>query len=107
MEDFLREFHHRRVEEAVYGKSATGLWARVRNWFAEPGLARWAYGAGVAYAAVLAVMLVIPKGVETAPVTSEPVSHEVVMPVDQVVPTQLQEFDLRPSTEGVTGDQEF
>jgi hypothetical protein len=107
MEDFLREFHHRRVEEAVYGKSSTGLWSRLRTWLAEPGFARWAYGAGVAYAAVLAVMLLMPKGVETAPVASEPVKHEVVMPVDQVVPTQLQEFDLRPSTEGVTGDQEF
>ena len=74
MEDFLREFHHRRVEEAVLGGSSVGLWGRLRAWFAEPGFARWAYGAGVAYAVFLAVVLMVPREVEVSPVASEPIS---------------------------------
>lgn len=107
MEDFLREFHMRRREEAMQKGSRTGLWERFTAWLAEPGLAKWAYGAGVAYAAVLAVVVSLPKGQEVDQPSLQPVSHPVVEPLETAAPTQLDELDLRPSSEGKLGEQEF
>lgn len=107
MEDFLREFHIRRREEAMQGGARRSLWARFTEWLAEPGLAKWAYGAGVAYAAVLAVVISLPRGQEVQQPALQPVSHPVMVPAADDVPTQLGELDLRPSSEGTLGEQEF
>ena len=107
MEDFLREFHMRRREEAMHGGARRPLWERFTEWLAEPGLAKWAYGAGVAYAAVLAVVLAVPRAQPTDAPALQPVSHPVVAPAEDDTPTQLGELDLRPSSEGMLGEQEF
>ncbi|BCX46146.1 hypothetical protein HAHE_00540 [Haloferula helveola] len=107
MEDFLREFHQRRREEAVRGSRVSVLWQRFTDWLSEPGLAKWAYGAGVAYAAVLAIVISMPRGQEVESIVPEAVDHRVVAPVENVAPTQLDELDLRPSSEGKIGEQEF
>ncbi|WP_411847460.1 hypothetical protein AAFN60_09165 [Roseibacillus persicicus] len=48
-EDFLDEFHRRQRAEAVSGKGVS-LWTRIADWFNDLGAAKWAIGAGVAYA---------------------------------------------------------
>jgi hypothetical protein len=107
MDDFLREFLHRRVEEAVNGRKADGLWQSVVEWFRDPGLGRWAYGAGLAYAAVFAVMLMFPKGQQQQALPTEAIDHQVIVPVEQPNATHLQELDFRATTEGLSGEQEF
>lgn len=107
MEDFLREFHLRRREEAMQAGADRTLWQRFMEWLTEPGLAKWAYGAGVAYAAVLAVVVSLPRGQQVEQPALQPVSLPMVAPADPTAPTQLDELDLRPSSQGKLGEQEF
>lgn len=107
MEDALREFHLNRRQEAVERGSRLTLWQRFTEWLAEPGLAKWAYGAGVAYAAALAVVVSLPRGQEIEQPALQPVNHPVVAPVEEAIPSQLGELDLRPTSEGKLGEQEF
>lgn len=48
-EDFLDEFHRRQRVEAVAGAKVSA-WSRFTEWFQDLGAAKWAVGAGVAYA---------------------------------------------------------
>lgn len=48
-EDFLDEFHRRQREAVVTGKDHS-LWSQMTSWFQGLGAAKWAIGAGVAYA---------------------------------------------------------
>lgn len=48
-EDFLDEFHRRQRTEAASGGKPS-LWSRFSEWFQDLGAAKWAIGAGVAYA---------------------------------------------------------
>ena len=107
MEDFLREFHLRRREEAVQQGSRLTLWQQFTEWLADPGWAKWACGAGVAYAAVMAVVLSLPQGQEFEQPALQPVNHPVMAPAEGAPPSQLGELDLRPTSEGTLGEQEF
>lgn len=107
MDDFLREFHHRRAEESRAGAGATGLWERISGWFADQGMARWAYGAGLAYAAIVAVVLVVPREQSADSIAPEAISHPVVAPVPASEPSQLKELNFDDDAEGVVGEQEF
>lgn len=61
-EEFVDEFH-RRQREDLLKCSARSLFAeRVTVWLREMGMAKWAYGAGLAYAALMAGFLLWPKG---------------------------------------------
>lgn len=106
-EDFLREFHQRRrVEEAVK-RGPASWWSRATGWFADLGASRWAYGAGLAYASVMALFLLVPDGgTDGGAPAATPVGHEV-KPLDPTEVEQLEALDLRPSTQGSTGEQEF
>jgi hypothetical protein len=107
MEDALREFHLRRRVEAVQQGGRLTLWQRFSEWLADPGWAKWACGAGVAYAAVVVVVLSLPRGQEVEQPGLQPASHPVMVPAEGATPSQLGELDLRPSSEGMLGEQEF
>jgi hypothetical protein len=60
-DEFLEEFH-RRQREDVLKRSSRSLFAeRLKVWFEELGMAKWAYGAGVAYAALMIAFVAWPK----------------------------------------------
>lgn len=52
-EDFLDEFHRRQRMERVSEPQNVSIFQKISAWFGEMGAAKWAYGAGVAYAALM------------------------------------------------------
>jgi hypothetical protein len=61
----------------------------------------------LAYAAVMALFLLAPDtGSEPGAPATTPVGHEVKSSEPAAV-EQLEALDLRPSTQGSTGEQEF
>ncbi len=103
-QDFLREFHHNQRVEAAAKSAPSVFFERVRSWFSEVSPSRWAYGAGLAYATAAIVFFLVPRGAETDVMPTAPVSHQVV-PAPGL--EQLEQLDLSPSTEGISGEQEF
>lgn len=81
-DDFLDEFHRRQREDVLKRSARSLLVERVSVWFKELGMAKWAYGAGVAYAALMLAFVAWPKGGSDASAsnpavpTLEPVLHE-------------------------------
>lgn len=107
MDDFLREFHMRRREEAMTERGFSALWSRFTGWLSGTDTSKWAYGAGLAYAAILIAFVVTPREQVTEGLELKPASLVVpAEPTDTGV-QQLEELDLRPSSEGSTGEQEF
>lgn len=106
MQDFLREFHYRQHEQAVAKSNLMNSFERISAWFSNLGPSKWAYGAGLAYAAVTVGFFLMPRGVEVENAPSSPVNYQVV---PSPVPTveQLDQLDLSPSTQGSTGEQIF
>lgn len=104
-DDFLREFHQRRRAEEASRKGLAGWWKQASEWVSQMGASKWAYGGGLAYAAIAAVWLLNPESaqVQQAPPATN-VGHEVKAPAPM---EQLDALDLRPSTQGSTGEQEF
>ncbi len=87
-------------------RGPAGWWKQASDWVSNLGASKWAYGGGLAYAAVVAFFLLAPKGAEMPQTaTPTPVAHEV----KSIEPTveQLNALDLRPSSQGSTGEQEF
>lgn len=107
MDDFLREFHQRRREEALTDRGLVHHWKQFVAWLTEPGMAKWAYGAGVAYAAVLAMVMTAPQATQTESLVPETINHRVVTPAPVAPGGQLDELDLRPGSQGILGEQEF
>lgn len=107
MDDFLREFHHRRREEAMEERGFGRQWKQFLNWLTEPGMAKWAYGGGIAYAAVLAIVMTAPSSPQADSLVPEVIDHRVVAPAPVAPASQLQELDLRPNTEASLSEQEF
>ena len=105
-DDFLREFHQRRRVEEARQQGWSGWWRKASAWVSDLGAAKWAYAGGLAYAAVAAFMLVVPRGQEVVPSAATPVSHEIKAHVPAQA-EQLEALDLRPTTQGKTGEQEF
>jgi hypothetical protein len=105
-DDFLREFHQRRRAEELTKRGPAGWWKQASDWISNLGASKWAYGGGLAYAAVAAFFLLAPKGpeVQQAPTPTQ-VAHEVKTLEPAV--EQLDALDLRPSSQGSTGEQEF
>ena len=121
--DFLCEFHQRQREEAVNKSGLMGVFEQAKAWFANLGPSKWAYGAGLAYAAVdllrnyqvhlayaavtigyLSFGLSRDAEMDYAPAT--PVKHEV-LPGKNAPVEQLDHLDLSPSTQGTAGEQVF
>jgi len=80
------------------------LFNKVSAWISEMGPSKWAYGAGLAYAAVAAMFLLNPRpaGVENG--ASTPVKYEVISRQAQEI-QQLGQLDLSADTQGSTGEQ--
>jgi len=76
-QDFLCEFHQRQREEVAKRRTFSGLCERTTDWFSELGGAKWLHGAGLAYAMLMAALLVIPRGVEVEVVPLVPVNHRM------------------------------
>lgn len=106
-DDFLREFHQRRREEEALKRGPLGWVKQLGEWISGLGSSKWAYGAGLAYASVMALFLLAPDGgqVKQSPAMT-PVGHEVKSVAPASV-EQLEALDLRPSSQGRTGEQEF
>lgn len=105
-QDFLCEFHQRQREMAVRQSGWQVAWSRISGWFSEMSPSRWAYGAGVAYAALAIGFLVLPKGGAEGNPPAAPVKFQVV-PIEEPPVQQLEQLDLSPSTQGNAGEQVF
>lgn len=106
-DDFLREFHQRRRAEEALKRGPASWWRQASAWFSNPGASKWAYGAGLAYASVMALFLLAPDSApEQGAPAPTPVAHEVKS-IEPATVEQLEALDLRPSTQGRTGEQEF
>ena len=104
--DFLREFHQHQREQAVK-KLDQGLLRRASEWFSSLGSTKWAYGAGLAYAAIAVSMILNPREVGKDNLPAAPVNYQVV-PVTAPPPAQqLDQLDLSPTTQGNPGEQVF
>ena len=103
---FLREFHQRRRAEEAQQRGLAGWWRKASAWFSDLGASKWAYGGGLAYATIVALLMTVPRGQEMAPAEATKVSHEVKS-IEPAAVEQLDALDLRPSTQGSTGEQEF
>lgn len=105
--DFLCEFHQRQREDAAKRSGLSAMAERAKEWFGNLGPSKWAYGAGLAYAAVAIGALLSPKSPDiehSMPTT--PVNRQV--PIEKPVRAeQLNQLDLSPSTQGAAGEQVF
>lgn len=77
-QDFVCEFHRRQRQQTVPESGLLAIWRRVTGFVADLGSGRWAYGAGLAYAAVTVAFLVMPSKVGVERPSIVPVKHQVV-----------------------------
>lgn len=104
---FLCEFHQNQREQAAENSGITNFVGRMSEGFANLGPSKWAYGAGLAYAAVTVAFFLTPHDVVTENSSASPVNYQVFpTPVPPTV-EQLNQLDLSPSTQGNTGEQVF
>ncbi|MGJ8642487.1 MAG: hypothetical protein ACSHX9_03690 [Luteolibacter sp.] len=103
-QDFLREFHHNQRMEAVTESPSAAFFGKIRSWFSEVSPSKWAYGAGLAYAAATVTFIFVPRGGDVQSMPTAPVNHQVV-PAPAL--EQLEQLNFDPSTEGDAGEQVF
>jgi len=82
-------------------------WKRLGEWMTAPGAAKWAYGAGAAYAAVMIAVVLLPRQQEVVSPPTQDVEFRTLTPVETEPVQQLEQLDLRPESEGKTGEQVF
>ena len=63
-EDFLDEFHRRQRADLMNHSARSLFWERMVVWFRELGAVKYAYGAGLAYAAIMLAFFAWPRGGE-------------------------------------------
>ncbi|MES2922597.1 MAG: hypothetical protein V4819_13680 [Verrucomicrobiota bacterium] len=103
-QEFICEFHQNRREQSVKKSGLANVFGLMSSWFSDLGPSKWAYGVGVAYAAVTVVFLLTPRAVVTEGAPASPAKFERV-PTPQV--EQLKQLDLSPLTQGNAGEQVF
>jgi hypothetical protein len=69
-DEFLQEFHRRQREDVLKRSARSLLLERLQVWFRELGMAKWAYGAGVAYAALMIAFVAWPRNDQPSSVTA-------------------------------------
>ncbi|MES2660119.1 MAG: hypothetical protein V4689_15965 [Verrucomicrobiota bacterium] len=106
-QDFLCEFHQNQREQAVKTSGLMSFAGRVSDWFSELGSSKWAYGAGLAYASIMAFALLTPREPGVDKMTPVPVNYQVVPAPAPPPVEQLNQLDLSPSTQGNAGEQVF
>lgn len=105
-DDFLREFHQRRREEEAAVSGPAAWMKQASAWFSDLGGSKWAYGLGLGYAAIAAAFLLTPNSDPIQQNTPTNVGLEIRLDESAEI-EQLPSLDLRPSTQGMTGEQEF
>lgn len=106
-QDFLCEFHQNQREQAVKKSGFSNFVGRVAGWFSNLGPAKWAYGGGLAYAAVTVAFFLTPQTVVTESAPASPANYQVVPTPAPPQVEQLDQLDLSPSTQGNSGEQVF
>jgi hypothetical protein len=102
--NFVVDFHQRQHMDAVERTGLKGMMAKTSDWFGQFGAARWAYGAGMAYACATVIFFVFPREADKVVPAATPVKYEVLpMPATE----QLQELDLTPEAKSSDGEQVF
>ena len=106
-QDFLCDFHQTQREQTARKGGLASRFSGALAWFSDLGSSKWAYGAGVAYAAATVAFFLTPREVvrENAPLV--PVSFQVVPAPASPAVEQLNQLDLSPSTQGIPGEQVF
>jgi hypothetical protein len=104
---FLCEFHQRQREQAVVQSPMAAFRSRVFSWFSDVAPGKWAYGAGLAYAAVTVAFFLMPRNVEVENAPASPVNYQVIPTQPTPAIEQLDQLDLSPSTQGSAGEQVF
>lgn len=82
------------------------FFGKISEWMAEMSPSKWAYGAGLAYAAVTVAFFLMPRNAEVENAPASPVNYQVV-PSPAPTVEQLDQLDLSPSTQGSAGEQVF
>ncbi|YCM46224.1 hypothetical protein V2O64_09350 [Verrucomicrobiaceae bacterium 227] len=92
-EDFLVEFQQRQRSEMLH-RSSMGIFVeRVATWFRELGSIKWVAGAGVAYAALMGVILFWPLGPPKSDDSNRaPASYEGGAPLPIELPAKKPEL---------------
>ena len=106
-QDFLCDFHQKQRERTVSKATFAGFMSWLSSSFSDLGPAKWAYGVGVAYASVAAVFLLNPRDPVRENLAPVPASYQVVPAPAPPVIEQLDQLDLSPETQGITGEQVF
>jgi hypothetical protein len=65
------------------------FWRRLTNLVEDMGSARWAYGAGLAYAAITVAFLLLPAKVDVEGPVGTPASHQIIPSVQPANPAKL------------------
>jgi hypothetical protein len=106
-QDFLCEFHQNQREQAVRNSGFSNFFGGVSAWFSDLSPSKWAYGAGVAYAALTIAFFLTPRDVEKENTPASPVNYQVVPAPAPPGLEQLKQLDLSPTTQGDVGEQVF
>lgn len=104
-QNFLLEFHRRQREETAPESALAALWRRVTTLVDDMGTARWAYGAGLAYAAITVAFLLLPAKVNVERPTGIPTNHQVVPSIQPAAPANP--APAKPVEPPPPGDQVF
>ncbi len=105
-QEFLCEFHHRQRVQAVEKNGFSAVFGQFSEWLSNLGPSKWAYSAGVAYAALMVGFILAPRAAEVENQPPSPVNYQVV-PAPAPPAEQLNQLDLNPSTQGDVGEQVF
>lgn len=106
-QDFLCEFHQKQREQAVKKSGLTHFFNQAGAWFSDLGPSKWAYGAGLAYAALTVAFFVVPREAATPNTPVTPVNLQVIPAPAPPTLQQLHQLDLSPSTQGNIGEIVF
>lgn len=104
---FLCEFHQRQREDTVRSTGFKGMFERATTWFGELAPSKWGYGAGLAYATVFFAFILTPSQVVKESTPGVPVNYQVPSAMMRPPVQQLNQLDLSPLTQGMTGEQIF
>lgn len=61
MQDFVAEFHRRQRVLQLAKSQKSFTFSGIKNWMSELGATRWLYAGGLAYASVVAWLLIVPS----------------------------------------------
>ena len=105
--DFLVEFYERQREQAAERSGFSKVFEMAKSWVTSLGVSKWAYGVGLAYAAITVIYLLTPNEVEIENMTVAPIRREVAPKLLAHPSKQLNKLDFSPTANGLSGEQVF